>query len=108
MEKDAKTVFNYRKQHLVLFVVGKILLNLIITGLVLAFGFWLLLASNIGPAYLPNIMEGALDMWIRFTMIGISALIWIVTPIWFTWSVGRYSYNSYQTYKRSRLTDNLI
>lgn len=99
MNKQSKNSAEYQGQHPVLDVIGKILLNLTITGLLLGFGFWLLLASNMGPAYLPNIRDGALDMGIRFTMIGISALIWIVTPIWFLWSSVRYSYHSYQSYK---------
>ena len=50
---------------------GKIILRIVGAGLALLFGFWLLLASNIGPAYLPNIMDGALDFWIRMTFLGL-------------------------------------
>ena len=105
IQNHSQAVSNYRRQYPVLDVIGKILLNLTITGLLLGFGFWLALAATMGPAYLPNVMDGALDMWIRFTIISISAIIWIMIPIWFIGSVGRYSY---QSYKRSRSMDNLM
>ena len=86
-------------------IIGKMLLNLLITGLLLGFGFWLVIASTMGPAYLPKVMEGGLDMWIRFIMLSISTMIWLVTPIWCIWSGGRYSYSNYKAYKRDKLTN---
>lgn len=88
-----------------LIFISKIIIRIIIAWLALAFGFWLILASNMGPAYLPEVMNGALDIWIRFTMIGVAALIWIATPVWFFWSSARCSYNSYRAYKRIKSTN---
>ncbi|WP_201527715.1 hypothetical protein [Psychrobacter frigidicola] len=102
MDNQSKDSDEYQVRHPILDVMGKILLNVTITGLLLGFGFWLLLASNMGPAYLPNIMDGALDMWIRFSMIGIAAIIWIVSPIWFLWSSARFGYDSYHGYQASK------
>ena len=69
---------------------SNIIIKIIIALVLVTFGFWLLLASNMGATYLPNVIDGTLNIPIRFTMIGISVIIWIVTPLWFLWSVGRY------------------
>ena len=99
MDEQVDSSIKYQKKYSVLDVMGKIILNIISSGLLLGFGFWLILASNMGPTYLPNVMDGALDIWIRFTLIGIATIIWLVTPIWFMWSSVRYSYNSYKSYQ---------
>lgn len=101
MTKQAKKTAIYRLKYPVLAVIGKLLLNLIIISMLLGLGFWLAFASTMGPTYLPEVMDGALDMWIRFAMLGIGAIIWIVTPVWFLYSSVRYDYKSYQTYKNS-------
>lgn len=79
---QAKNPPIYQLQHPILSTIGKLLFNLVATEILLSFGFWLILASNMGPAYLPNIMDGALDMAIRLTMLGIATVIWLVTPLW--------------------------
>lgn len=71
-------------------VVGKLIIRIATAGLLLAFGFWLILASSIGPAYLPEVRNGALDIWIRLSMLGTGAVIWIATVIWFVWILFRY------------------
>ena len=105
MTNQSKNPATYQSRHPILDAIGKLLLNLTITGILLGFGFWLALASTMGPAYMPEVRDGALDMWIRFTMLGISAIIWLVTPIWFLWSSIHYSY---QTYKRIHSEDALV
>lgn len=80
------------QSHLVLRVVSKIVIQMIGIGLMLAFGFWLLLASNMGPAYLPHVMDGALDFWIRMTFLRLGLGIWIMIAVWLIWLVLRYLY----------------
>lgn len=67
-------------------------IRFIIFGFILALGFVLIMASNMGPAYLPHIMDGALDFWTRMTLLGLGLLIWIITPVWTMWMVLRYLY----------------
>ena len=101
--KDEQTRMDYQKYRFILDILSKVILNLLSAGLLLGFGFWLLMASNMGPAYLPNIMDGGLDMSIRVTLLGLGALVWLLTPIWFFWSTIRYGYrkyHNYQAYKR--------
>lgn len=108
MTKQAKKPATYRLQYPVLAAIGKLLLNLVITSMLLGLGFWLAFASTMGPTYLPEVRNGALDMWIRFAMLGTGATIWLVTPIWFLYSIVRYiykRYKNYQTYKNSELID---
>lgn len=99
MGKRSNSSTKYQKKHPILEIIAKTLLNIVISALLLGFGFWLAFASTMGPAYQPEVMNGALDMWIRFTMLGIGAIIWLVTPIWFVWSSVRYSHNSYKSYQ---------
>ena len=61
---------------------GKIILRIIGAGLALLFGFWLIMASNMGPAYLPHLMNGALDFWIRMILLGLGLSIWLITALW--------------------------
>lgn len=67
-------------------------IRFIVFGFILALGFVLIMASNVGPAYLPHIMDGALDFWTRMTLLGLGLLIWIITPVWTMWMVLRYLY----------------
>lgn len=67
-------------------------IRFIIFGFILALGFVLIMASNMGPAYLPHIMDGALDFWTRMTLLGLGLLIWIITPVWTMWMILRYIY----------------
>ena len=105
MVKQLRHLTPYRQRHPVLDMLGKILLNLVITGMLLGLGFMLFVFSNIGPAYLPDIKDGALDRYIRFAMLTIGAIIWLITPIWFLYSSIRYGHKSYQTYKSIHSTD---
>lgn len=67
-------------------------IRFIVFGFILALGFVLIMASNVGPAYLPHIMDGALDFWTRMTLLSLGLLIWIITPVWTMWMVLRYLY----------------
>ncbi|ALF59337.1 hypothetical protein [Psychrobacter urativorans] len=66
-------------------LVAKIILRIINVGLAVAIGFWLFLASTMGPSYLPNMCTGCLDFWIRMTMVGVGAAIWMATAFWLIW-----------------------
>ncbi|HAM60935.1 MAG TPA: hypothetical protein DCP60_03740, partial [Psychrobacter sp.] len=61
--------------------VGKIIMNIIriilISILAFAFGFWLIMASNMGPAYWPQVMNGSLDIWIRGLLLVSGLFIWL-------------------------------
>ena len=81
-----------QQQGLLIKMVGKIIIRIMIIGLALAFGFWLIIASNMGPAYLSNVCGGCLDMGIRLTLLGIGILIWVVIAVWLAWLIGRYIY----------------
>ena len=108
MTKQVRHLTPYQQQHPILDMLGKLLLNLVIAGMLLGLGFILFIFSNIGPAYLPDIKDGVLDGYIRFTMLTIGAIIWLVTPIWLLWSTIRYGYKSYQTYKSIHSTDTSV
>lgn len=75
-----------------LVLIGKTLIRLVIVGLALVFGFWLIVVSNMGPAYLADVCNGCLDIWIRMTMLAMGLLIWIVSTVWSIWSISRYIY----------------
>ena len=77
---------------------GKIILKVICAGLALLFGFWLLIASNMGPAYLSHIMDGALDFWIRMTLLGLGLGIWLITALWIIYVMLRYSHHFIKIY----------
>ncbi|MBB3107075.1 putative membrane protein [Psychrobacter luti] len=79
-------------------IFGKIILGIVGVGLALLFGFWLLLASNMGPAYLPNILGGALDFWIRMMLLGLGLGIWLITALWIIWLVLRYGQHFIKSY----------
>lgn len=106
--KDKKIRTDYQKHHFILDALSKVILNLLSTGLLLFFGYWLFFTSNMGSAYLPNFRDGAFNMSIRFTLIGLAALVWLLTPIWFLWSSALHCYNSYQAYKCRSSADSLI
>lgn len=71
-------------------IFSKIILRMIGAGLAVAFGFWLFVASNMGPAYLPHIMDGALGFWIRMTLLGLGVGVGLITAVWFIWLIQRY------------------
>lgn len=43
-----------------------------------------------GPAYLPHIMDGVLNFWIRMTLLGLELGTWLVTAVWIIWLMLRY------------------
>ena len=51
------------------------------------------MASNMGPAYLPHIMDGELDFWIRMTLLGVGLGIWISIALWLLWLIICYFYD---------------
>lgn len=67
--------------------IGKIILRIIGAGLALIIGLWLIMASNMGPAYLPHIMNGDLDFWIRMTLLGVGLGVWISIAVWLLWLI---------------------
>ena len=81
---------------------GKIILRIIGAGLALLFGFWLIMASNMGPAYLPHLMNGALDFWIRMILLGLGLSIWLITAVWFVCFVLRYCHYLIKYYLTKR------
>ena len=88
--ENASTISNRRS---LLKNIGKIVLRIFGAGLALIVGLWLVMASNMGPAYLPHIMNGALDFWIRITFLGIGLGIWISIVIWLLWLILCYFYD---------------
>ena len=81
---------------------GKIILKIIGAGLALLFGFWLIMASNMGPAYLPHLMNGALDFWIRMILLGLGLSIWLITALWIIWLMLRYCQPFIKKYQLKR------
>lgn len=67
--------------------IGKIILRIIGAGLALIVGLWLIMASNMGPAYLPHIMNGDLDFWIHMTLLGVGLGVWISIAVWLLWLI---------------------
>ena len=65
----------------------RITLRIIGAGVGLIFGLWLIMASNMGPAYLPHIMDGALDFWIRMILLVLGLGIWISIAVWLAWLI---------------------
>lgn len=88
----------HHRRYTLVALIGQMLANTARAGLLLGFGAWLLLASNMGSAYLPDVLNGSLDMGIRFGLLGIAAMIWFVTPLWWL----RFCYQSYQSYQRHK------
>ena len=78
---------NYHRWHALLKNIGKIILRIVGAGLAVTVGLWLVMASNMGPAYLPHIMNGALDFWIRMTLLGAGLGIWISIAVWLLWLI---------------------
>lgn len=88
--ENASTISNRRS---LLKNIGKITLRIVGAGLALIVGLWLVMASNMGPAYLAHIMDGALDFWIRITFLGIGLGIWISIAVWLLWLILCYFYD---------------
>lgn len=90
LQDELRTCHNRRS---LLKNIGKIVLRIFGAGLAVIVGLWLVMASNMGPAYLPHIMNGALDFWIRITLLGMGLGIWISIVIWLLWLILCYFYN---------------
>ena len=88
--ENASTISNRRS---LLKNIGKIVLITVGAGLAVTVGLWLVMASNMGPAYLPHIMDGALDFWIRITLLGVGLSIWISIAVWLLWLILCYFYD---------------
>lgn len=88
--ENASTISNRRS---LLKSIGKIILRIVGAGLAVIIGLWLVMASNMGPAYLPHIMDGALDFWIRITLLGVGLGIWISIALWLLWLILCYFYD---------------
>lgn len=88
-DKDA--LFKPHKRDSRLAVASKFIMNIVRTTLIsilaLAFGFWLIMASNMGPVYLPQIMDGGLDIWIRGLLLAFGLAICLATAIWVVLSI---------------------
>lgn len=65
----------------------KIILRIISANPAPIIGLWLIMASNMGPAYLPHIMNGDLDFWIRMTLLGVGLGVWISIAVWLLWLI---------------------
>ena len=76
--------------------ISKIVLRVFGAGLAFIVGLWLVMASNMGHAYLPHIMDGALDFWIRITLLGLGLGIWISIAVWLSWLILCYFYDLMQ------------
>lgn len=63
-------------------IIIKIAYSSLAVGIALTIGFWSIMASNMGPAYLPHIMDGELDPWIRLALFTIGLAVWFATAIW--------------------------
>ena len=87
---------NQYKGRSLLKSMGRILSRVMGAGLGMLFGFWLVMVSNMGPAYLPYIMDGALDFWIRITFLGIGLGIWISITVWLLWLILCYFYDLFR------------
>ncbi len=104
MDNGSKHFTNHDNWRVLLKIVIRMILKIISIGLALVFGFWLLLASNMGPVYLPQFIDGALDFWIRMTLLGLGLSTWLITAVWIIWLVLRYCryfIKKYQLKRRS-------
>lgn len=87
--ENVSTVSNRRS---LLKNIGKIVLRIVGAALAIIVGLWLVMASNMGPAYLPYIMDGALDFWLRMALLGLGLGIWLITAVWLMWLILNYLY----------------
>ena len=92
MDNRLKNFPSVNKQHHLLTVIGELVIRILVAVLALAFGFWLLLASNMGAAYLPDVCDGCLDFWIRITLLGLGFTLWIIAAAWLVWPILGYIY----------------
>ena len=79
---------DYKKQPLLKRIIN-VVAKAVIAGLLLVFGFWLLIMSNMGPTYLPNMCNSCLDTWIRMTLLVVGLSLWVLTAVWCVWRIVR-------------------
>ena len=93
MNNHSPNTPNYHRWHALLKIIGKIILRIVGAGLAVTVGLWLVMASNMGPAYLAHIVNGALDFWIRMTLLGVGLGIWVSIAVWLLWLILCYFYD---------------
>ena len=67
----------------------KILLRLTVVLVGLIIGFWLVIISSMGPAYLLNVGSGQLDGWIRGAMLVGGGIIVLLSLAYLLWPLGK-------------------
>lgn len=92
-------------QVIILRALTRFLFRLMMTALVFAFCFYLLIVSNMGGAYFQDINNGALDLPIRLALIGISAWIAFSAVTWLVWRTFQDIRKIYQQNKRKNIPD---
>lgn len=92
MNDQLKNLFPKKNQLFGLRLIAKISRRIFIIGMALIVGFWLVMASNMGPAYLPAVCNGCLDIWIRMLLLTLGIIIWITTTAWLLRAIVRYIY----------------
>lgn len=97
MNNASENLFTISNRRSLLKNIGKIVLRIFGAGLAFIVGLWLVMASNMGPAYLPHIMDGALDFWIRITLLGVGLGIWISIAVWLLWLILCYFYDLFRS-----------
>ena len=102
MDNGSKYFLNHHNRRSLLKNISRVILKITGAGLALVFGFWLLLASNMGPVYLPQFMDGALDFWIRMILLGLGLSIWLIAALWIIWLMLRYCQHFIKKYQLKR------
>ena len=92
-------------RHAVLRVLTAFLFRLVMTALIFAFCFYLLIVSTMGGTYFATINDGTLDMPIRIALIGISAWIAFSALTWLVWQTFQDIRKIYQQNKRKNIPD---
>lgn len=92
MDNRSKKFASVNRQHHLVTVIGKVMIRILVAVLALAFGFWLILASNMGAAYLTNVCDGCFDFWMRMMLLGLGVTLWIIAASWLVWPILGYIY----------------
>ncbi len=83
----------------ILMIIKQLFFRLIAVAILLLLSFYLMMASNMGPAYFPNINGGSLDFPIRLSLVIASALIAIGAVVWLSLRSFQDSMSAYKTIK---------
>jgi len=100
--EDAMRLKKLSTKTAILMIIKQLFFRLIAVAILLLLSFYLLMASNMGGAYFPNINDGALDIPIRIALIGISAWIAFSAVTWLVWQTFQDSKKAYKTIKNQR------